>query len=51
MYDQGKNMAQKYKLLFFETSAKNGSNINELFMSMARKIKQNLQIEQKKDPI
>ena len=34
--EQGQDLAEKHGLAFFETSAKSGSNINELFYHVAR---------------
>ena len=34
-YEEGKNFAEDNNLLFFETSAKNGSNIHECFNESA----------------
>ena len=34
----GKKLADEYKIPFFETSAKSGSNISELFTFVANKI-------------
>jgi len=36
---EGKQMAQKYGVKFFETSAKDGTNIDDLFYEIAREIK------------
>ena len=37
-FDEGKNFAQKYNALFFEVSAKNGSNVALVFEQLAFKI-------------
>ena len=34
-YDEGKNFAEENNLLFFETSAKEGNNIEEIFFESA----------------
>ena len=34
-YEEGKNFADENDLLFFETSAKDGNNIKEIFMESA----------------
>ncbi|CAD8070596.1 unnamed protein product [Paramecium sonneborni] len=33
-YDEGKQLASQFKALFFETSAKNGSNVNQMFTGL-----------------
>ena len=37
-YDDGKDLAEKNNMLFFETSAKNGDNIEEIFGNSAQEI-------------
>ena len=39
-YEQGKALADKYEVEFFETSAKLGKNVNESFHKIASQIKQ-----------
>ena len=39
--EQGKELAAKYSVPFFETSAKSGFNIKEVFEEMAREIIKN----------
>ena len=34
-YNEGKDLANKYNIKFIETSAKNGTNVNELFQFIA----------------
>jgi len=36
--EQGKNLAEEYKLPFFEASAKSGENVDEIFKSLYKKI-------------
>ena len=38
-YEEGENLANKYKINFFETSAKNGTNIDETFYRLTAEIK------------
>lgn len=37
--EEGEEMAKEHKLVFFETSAKDGTNVNETFYEIARLIK------------
>ena len=37
-YEEGKNFAEENELLFFETSAKEGNNIQEIFVQSATNI-------------
>ena len=37
-YEEGKNFAEENELLFFETSAKEGNNIKEIFFQSATNI-------------
>ena len=44
-FDEGKKLADKYKLPFYETSTKNGENVDKIFedsaKEIAKKIEQN----------
>ena len=40
-YDEGLQLAQKYKMGFLETSAKDNSNVKEAFMRIGSEIKAN----------
>lgn len=37
-YEEGENLAAAYGMKFFETSAKEGTNVNELFMSITEDV-------------
>ncbi|CAD8094041.1 unnamed protein product [Paramecium primaurelia] len=37
-YDEGKQLAAQFKALFYETSAKNGSNVNQMFTGLINDI-------------
>jgi len=39
-YNEGQDLANKYNIKFIETSAKNGTNVNELFQFIANEIYQ-----------
>ena len=41
-YEEGNNYAKKNKMMFFETSAKNGDNINTIFKKSCEYIKKNI---------
>ena len=40
-YEQGRKFAEKHSMMFFETSAKEGININEVFSQLAEVLKCN----------
>ena len=40
-FEEGENYAKKYNIKFFEASAKDGTNVNELFFYLANEIYQN----------
>ena len=41
--EEGKELAEKYGMLFFETSAKNGTNVEEIFLESANNIVQKIE--------
>ena len=41
--EEGEDLASEYKALFMETSAKNGTNIKEAFMTLLEKIIPNIE--------
>ena len=41
-YNDGKRMADKFNIRFFETSAKDGSNVNEAFQALSMEINDKL---------
>ena len=41
--EEGQELAEKYGLLFFETSAKNGTNVEEIFQESAKNIAQKIE--------
>lgn len=45
-YEEGKSLADKYDIPFYETSAKSGININETFMTIARDIKNKILVNE-----
>ena len=42
-YDEGEEFARKNNMLFFETSAKTGENIENVFLTSAQKIAENIE--------
>ena len=48
-FEQGKQLADKYGLVFFETSAKANENVNEVFYTMATEIKKKIDEMNKKN--
>ena len=42
-FDEGKKLSEDNDMLFFETSAKNGNGINEVFLNSCREIYQNIE--------
>uniref|UniRef100_A0A7S0V162 Uncharacterized protein n=1 Tax=Polytomella parva TaxID=51329 RepID=A0A7S0V162_9CHLO len=45
-YSRGKELADEFNIPFFETSAKENINVNEVFMTIAKDVLQRLQREQ-----
>ena len=41
-YEQGRDFAQQYGMKFFETSAKNSTNVNEAFITMTQEVIKNM---------
>lgn len=41
-YDEGSQLASSLGISFFETSAKTGANIEDVFLYMAQEVKKNL---------
>ena len=46
-YEEGAALARQMEINFFETSAKTGTNIEQLFIFMAEEIKKKLDQEEK----
>ena len=42
-FDEGKKLSENNDMLFFETSAKNGNGINDVFLNSCREIYQNIE--------
>ena len=42
-FDEGKKLSEDNDMLFFETSAKNGNGINDVFLNSCREIYQNIE--------
>ena len=41
-YKEGKEMAEKYNIIFFETSAKSGENIKNVFQTMGEQVREKI---------
>ena len=50
-FEEGKELADRYNVLFLETSSKYRQNVNTAFILMAREIKLRIDIEQAKQPL
>ena len=52
-YEEGENYAKKFNIKFFESSAKDGTNVNELFFYLANEIYQDDKTKEKdnKNPL
>ena len=46
-YEEGENYAKKFNIKFFESSAKDGTNVNELFFYLANEIYQDEKTKEK----
>lgn len=44
-YDEGNDLANKYEMAFYETSAKNGNNVEEAFLSAIENVKEKIENE------
>ena len=49
-FEEGKNLADTFGIEFFEVSAKEGKNINEVFLAISRTIKNKLLVSQTPNP-
>jgi len=47
--EKGQNLAMEHGVTFFETSARDGINVEEAFVTIARKIKDNLEAKKEED--